>query len=74
MRGPHVRFCERRDGAIHRAYSTGDRGGGADPAAIAAQATKHREAALAAGRTLTVAQAVDEVMSGAAQIKQGSGA
>ena len=22
MRGPHVRFCERRDGAIHRAYST----------------------------------------------------
>ena len=52
----------------------GDRGGGGDPAAIAAQATKHREAALAAGRTLTVAQAVDEVMSGAAQIKQGSGA
>ena len=52
----------------------GDRGGGGDPAAIAAQATQHREAALAAGRTLTVAQAVDEVMSGAAQIKQGSGA
>ena len=24
MRGPHVRFCERRDGAIHRAYSTRD--------------------------------------------------
>ena len=55
----------------------GDRGGGADPAAIAAQATQHREAALAAGRTLTVAQAVDEVMSGAAQTmrtRQGSGA
>src|SRR5271165_1342454 len=23
MRGPHVRFCERREGAILRAYSTG---------------------------------------------------
>ena len=52
----------------------GDRGGGVDPAAIAAQATKHREAALAAGRTLTVAQAVDEVMSGAATTTQGGGA
>ena len=24
--GPHVRFCERRDGAIHCAYSTVPRG------------------------------------------------
>lgn len=59
------------------ALADGGGGGGADPAAIAAQAAKYREAALAAGRTLTVAQAVDEVMSGAAQTtraKQGSGA
>jgi hypothetical protein len=27
MRGPHVRFCERREGVILRAYSTSDSGG-----------------------------------------------
>ena len=47
MRGPHVRFCERRGGVILRAYSTGQgaklAGGDAHGAPLTARASGRRE-------------------------------
>ena len=61
-----VDYQERADNGSAPAAGSGS----GDAAAIAAKAAAHREAALAAGRTITVAQAVDEVMCGASGAKE----